>query len=75
MHFNISRLNLEFITWGLDNDTGRNKDDLRFGQFLHNKYQLEGFTDVFHIENAQEAYNILLKDLLVNNEERAQQNG
>jgi hypothetical protein len=42
MILTTERLNLEYITWTLDNGNGRNSDDLRFGQFLHNKYQLDG---------------------------------
>lgn len=71
MELTIKRLNLEHISWDLANGTGRNSDDLRFGQFMHNKYKIEGI-DVFYIENAEEVYYKLLENL-TQNEERVQQ--
>ena len=70
MELTTKRLNLEHITWSLDNGNGRNTKDLRFGQFIHNKYQIEG-VDVFYVESAQEAYEQLLTNLTISNE-RAQ---
>lgn len=63
MILTTERLNLEYITWILDNGDGRNSDDLRFGQFLHNKYKLDGLSDVFYIESAINAYDQLLISL------------
>jgi len=65
MVLNIERLNLEYLSWTVDNGDGRNSDDLRFGQFLHNKYQLDGLSDVFYIENTTSAYETLLTDLTI----------
>ena len=65
MVLNIERLNLEYLSWTIDNGDGRNSDDLRFGQFLQNKYQLDGLTDVFYVESATSAYETLLKDLTI----------
>ena len=73
MELTIKRLNLEHVTWSLDNGNSRNTDDLRFGQFIHNKYNVE-CVDVFYVESAQDAYEQLLTNLTIN-EERAQQNG
>lgn len=73
MYLDIKRLNLEYIQWELKNKDGRNADDLRFGQYMHNKYIVEG-VDVFYIESAENVYYKLL-NTLVENEERAQQNG
>lgn len=63
MILTTERLNLEYITWTLDNGNGRNSDDLRFGQFLHNKYQLDGLSDVFYVESAIGVYEQLLISL------------
>lgn len=71
MELTIKRLNLEFISWEVDNGHGRNADDLRFGQYIHNKYTIEG-VDTFYLENAEEAYYKLLENL-TQNEERVQQ--
>jgi hypothetical protein len=65
MVLNIEKLNLEYLSWTIDNGDGRNSDDLRFGQFLQNKYQLDGLTDVFYVENATSAYETLLTDLTI----------
>jgi len=67
MELTIKRLNLEHISWSLDNGNGRSVDDLRFGQFMHNKYQIEG-VDVFYVESAQEAYEQLLTKLTISDE-------
>jgi hypothetical protein len=63
MILTTERLNLEYITWTLDNGNGRNSDDLRFGQFLHIKYKMDGLTDVFYIESAISVYEQLLISL------------
>jgi hypothetical protein len=66
MVLNIERLNLEYLSWTIDNGEGRNSDDLRFGQFLHIKYNKElGTPDVFYVENATSAYETLLKHLTI----------
>lgn len=67
MQLTIKRLNLEHISWNLDNGNGRSTDDLRFGQFIHNKYNVE-CVDVFNVESAQEAYEQLLTNLTINDE-------
>ena len=73
MELTIKRLNLEHISWNLDNGNGRSTDDLRFGQFIHNKYNVE-CVDVFYVESAQDAYEQLLTNLTIN-DEGTQQNG
>ena len=67
MQLTIKRLNLEHVTWSLDNGNDRSTDDLRFGQFIHNKYNVE-CVDVFYVESAQEAYEQLLTNLTINDE-------
>ena len=67
MQLTIKRLNLEHVTWSLDNGNSRNTDDLRFGQFIHNKYNVE-CVDVFYVESAQDAYEQLLTKLTISDE-------
>ena len=50
MKLNINILNNEFLMWTGDFGNGRNKQDLRFGQFMYLKYNIdikkqEGFYD------------------------------
>jgi hypothetical protein len=64
MELNYSRLNGEYLNWSLKNGDGRNSDDLRFGQYLHSKYNnMNQFTDVFYFESCEFVYSTLLKDL------------
>lgn len=63
MELNYNRLNGEYLAWSLSNGDGRNSDDLRFGQYLHSKYNMETLTDVFYQESCETVYSILLKDL------------
>lgn len=64
MQLDYSRLNGEYLNWSLKNGDGRDKDDIRFGQFLWNKYNnMNEFTDVHHIESCEKVYSTLLKDL------------
>ena len=65
MELTLERLNLEYISWTIDNGVGRNSDDLRFGQMLYSKYQMNGVTDVFYVENATSTYKTLLEDLTI----------
>lgn len=65
MVLDIKRLNLEYISWNIDNGEGRNLDDLRFGQMLYNKYEMDTLTDVFYIETPKVVYDTLLKDLTI----------
>lgn len=56
MKLTIERLNLEYVAWDLDFGHGRNEQDIRFGQYLHNKYDMPSSLDVFYIEKADRAY-------------------
>lgn len=48
-------LTCEYLAWGLSHKDGRNKEDLRFGQYIHNNYHL--VPDVgFYTESSSEAY-------------------
>ena len=52
----------EIYNWYKAFKNGRNEDDLRFGQYLHINYDMDGLTDVFHKENAVDVCKILYKD-------------
>ena len=64
MELNYSRLNGEYISWSIEHGDGRNKQDIRFGQYLHTKYNnMKDFTDVFYMESCESVYSTLLDDL------------
>ena len=57
-------LNREYLNWALQYGEERNEDDLRFGQYLHNKYDMSNFkVDVFYTEDYEKTYSELLGDL------------
>ena len=60
---NLQDLNLEYLQWMLNNGPGRNENDLRFGQYIYNKYNTDGFPDVFNTESAETAYKTLLEGI------------
>ena len=63
MELNLSLLGSEYRIWNMRWSNGRNKDDLRFGQYLWSKYEnMKDFTDVFNFESAEKAYNTLIED-------------
>lgn len=63
-------LNGEYLNWALKYGEERNEDDLRFGQYITNKYDMLYFTvDVFNIEDYEETYSELLRDLYERAEE------
>jgi hypothetical protein len=67
MDLTIERLNGEYISWAVEFLDGRNRDDLRFGQYITNKYNLdEDCPDVFYYEGAEFAYKMLLNYLEIN---------
>lgn len=58
------RLNGEYLQWALNHGDERDNNDIRFGQMLHNKYDMSMFnTDVFYKEGCEDVYSELLKDL------------
>lgn len=64
MQLDYTRLNGEYLNWALKYGEERNEDDLRFGQYLHSKYDMSHFNvDVFYIEDYEKVYSELLKDL------------
>lgn len=64
MELNYSRLIGEYLDWSLSYDDGRNKQDLKFGQYLWTKYDnMNLFSDVFYAESCETVYSILLNDL------------
>lgn len=64
MELNYSRLIGEYLDWSLTHGDGRNKQDLRFGQYLWSKYDnMKLFSDVFYTESCETVYSTLLNDL------------
>lgn len=45
----------EYAIWGISYGDGRNKQDLRFGQYIHNTYHLVPDID-FYTESATDAF-------------------
>ena len=61
MQLTPERLNLEYLQWTLENLGNRNKDDLRFGQYLDWKYDLklhlsDRSAGIFYEERANVVY-------------------
>ena len=72
MQLTIERLNNEYLNWTLNYDQGRNDQDLRFGQYLDMKYNLElhlsdRSVGLFYNESTNEVYNEILRVLQQNN--------
>lgn len=69
MSLTLTHINLrnEYFDWVHAHGNGRNKEDLRFGQFLHLKYNLEFMElegnedDCFYTEGADEAFTNIIK--------------
>lgn len=65
---NYSEINAEYLSWSLENGDGRNKDDLRFGQYLDHKYDLElhmsdRSVGLFYEESCENVYSAILRQL------------
>ena len=72
MQLTIERLNGEYLEWTLQWDQGRNEQDLRFGQYLDVKYNLnfhisDRSVGLFYNENVDEVYDKILYVLHQNN--------
>lgn len=64
MQLDYTRLNGEYLNWALKHGEEKNEDDLRFGQYLHSKYDMSNFkVDVLYTEDYEKVYSVLLKDL------------
>jgi len=64
---NQNDLNSEFTNWAKENGNGRNRQDQRFSQHIHNTYDLTNLNlqdDGFYIENAEKFYLCIMKCLL-----------
>lgn len=61
MQLTLERLNMEYLGWSVEFLDGRNNNDIRFGQYIHNKYDLPGKIDVFYVESTERAYHELLQ--------------
>jgi len=55
-------LSLEYLNWVIESGNGRNADDLRFGQFVFNKYGVETDTS-YNSESADKVYEDLRNQL------------
>ena len=65
----LKNLNSEYIKWISENGMGRNSSDLRFGQYIHNNYDLsflgyEMDNDAFYEEKANDSLDILTNLIL-----------
>lgn len=72
MQLTIERLNGEYLEWTLQWGQGRNEQDLRFGQYLDMKYNLnlhisDRSVGLFYNENVDEVYDKILYVLHQNN--------
>ena len=63
MKLTLERLNMEYLSWAVEFGEGRNKDGIRFGQYIHNKYDVPARIDAFYIEKTTKAYDTILEDL------------
>lgn len=66
MQLTPERLNLEYIQWTLENLGNRNKDNLRFAQYIAAKYDHKVhpyLDDPFYYESAAKAYDTLYESL------------
>lgn len=64
MELTYERINGEYLSWALENGENRDKNDLRFGQYLYTKYDMSQFkTDVFYFEDYERVYSEILKEL------------
>lgn len=59
---NQELLSLEYLNWVIENGNGRNSDDLRFGQYIYNKYEVETDTS-YNSESAEKVYEDLRNQL------------
>lgn len=72
MRLTIERLNGEYLDWTIQWGQGRNNQDLRFSQYLDNKYDLElllseGTAHLFYKDGVDAVYEELLETLYRNN--------
>lgn len=65
MELTIERLNGEYLDWTLRFGQGRNDQDLRFGQYISNKYDIKARQlsnsdlDAFYTEQTDKSYDIM----------------
>lgn len=72
MELTIERLNGEYLDWSIRFGNKRNDQDLRFGQYLDQKYDLklhlsDRSVGLFYSENVEEVYDEILRVLEQNN--------
>ena len=63
--FSYEMLNHEYLNWALKYGEERNKDDLRFGQYLDSRYEIQHdwIDDVYYSEDYEIVYRELLNKL------------
>jgi hypothetical protein len=68
---NTNDLNSEYTDWVKKNGNGRNSQDLRFSQHIHNKYDFSNLynmsnfhEDGYYIENAEKFYLCIMKQMI-----------
>ena len=68
---NTNDLNSEYTNWVKENGNGRNRQDQRFSQHIHTKYDLSNLfnmqnfeEDGYYIENAEKFYLCIMKQLI-----------
>ena len=65
MQLTIERLNGEYLNWSLQWGQGRNDQDLKFGQYISNKYDIKARQlsnsqlDAFYNEATDKSYDIM----------------
>mgnify|MGYP001166502779 FL=1 len=72
---NANDLNSEYTNWVKENGNGRNRQDQRFSQHIHNTYNLTNLNlqdDGFYIENAEKFYLCIIKSLVCSESRKLQ---
>ena len=68
MELTVEILNEEFLSWTQEHGNGRNKEGMRFGQYLHFKYEVlmgvgceDGFYNEAPLDSYRKLFNIISK--------------
>lgn len=59
MELTPERLNLEYLQWTVQYPDSIDNNDLRFGQFISNKYVCDSNKDIVSVEDTDIAYEAL----------------
>lgn len=64
MKLTLDQLNIDYAAWALSFGDGRDTQDIRFGQYVHNKYDMSDIeADAFNEESSEKAFIKLVKEL------------